>query len=197
MNLYANSEDDNISKDLLNLIDEKNINKKFLEDRKIFLWEPVSSDSAKKLTSRLLYLDSINDEEITFYIHSPGGEVTSGFLILDTMELIQSPVKTVCMGMAASFGAILLSAGSKRAIFPRAKVMIHQPSLGGQFQGVSKDLEIQTREIIKIKRLSAEVLAKNCGKTEDEIMKDFDRDFWMDAKEAKEYGIIDEIVQGL
>ncbi|HEX5025581.1 MAG TPA: ATP-dependent Clp protease proteolytic subunit, partial [Agriterribacter sp.] len=130
--------------------------KKFIEQRKIFLWGGVDDKSAKDITSRLLYLDAIEPgKEITFYINSPGGIVTSGMVVYDTMQMIKSPVATVCMGMAASMGSLLLSGGKKgkRYIFPHGEVMIHQPSGGGQ--GTSADLEIMGEQIHKIKEISA------------------------------------------
>lgn len=172
--------------------------KKFIEQRKIFLWGVVDDKSAKDITARLLYLEAIDPgKEITFYINSPGGVVTSGMVIYDTMQMITSPVSTVCMGMAASMGSILLSGGTKgrRFIFPSGQVMIHQPSGGGQ--GVSADLEIMAVQILKIKQLGAHILADNCGQTYEKIMKDFDRDFWMDAKESIAYGIVDDVMSKL
>ncbi len=172
-------------------------NKKFLEKRQIFLWGPVMDPSAKDIVSRLLYLEAEKPgEEITFYINSPGGMVTAGMAIYDTMMLISSPVSTVCMGLAASMGSILLSGGAKgkRFIYPSAEVMIHQPSIGGFMQGRASDLEIQARQINKTKEMGARILAENCGKSFEKIMKDFDRDYWMDAKESLEYGIVDGIL---
>ena len=172
--------------------------KKFIEQRKIFLWGVVDDKSAKDITARLLYLEAIDPgKEITFYINSPGGVVTSGMVIYDTMQMISSPVSTVCMGMAASMGSILLSGGAKgrRFIFPSGQVMIHQPSGGGQ--GVSADLEIMAIQIMKIKQMGARILADNCGQTFEKVMKDFDRDYWMDAKESVKYGIVDGLLDKL
>ena len=169
--------------------------KKFIEQRKVFLWGVVDDKSAKDITNRLMYLEAINPgKEITFYINSPGGIVTSGMVIYDTMQMISSPVSTVCMGMAASMGSILLSGGKKgkRFIFPSGEVMIHQPSGGGQ--GTSADLEIMAEQIRKTKLMGAQILAKNCGQTVEKVMKDFDRDYWMDAKESVEYGIVDGVL---
>jgi len=169
--------------------------KKFIEQRKIFLWGAVDDKSAKDITNRLLYLDAEDPgKEITFYINSPGGVITSGMVIYDTMKMIKSPVSTVCMGMAASMGSILLSGGEKgkRFIFPHGEVMIHQPSGGGQ--GTSSDLEIIAVQILKAKQLGARILAENCGQTYDKVMEDFDRDYWMDAAESKKYGIVDGIL---
>ena len=136
-------------------------------------------------------------KEITFYINSPGGVITSGMVIYDTMKMISSPVSTVCMGMAASMGSILLSGGEKgkRFIYPHGEVMIHQPSGGGQ--GTSADLEIMAVQILKAKQLGAKILAENCAQTYEKVMEDFDRDFWMDAKESKKYGIVDGILDKL
>ncbi len=172
--------------------------KKFIEQRKIFLWGVVDDKSAKDITARLLYLEAIDPgKEITFYINSPGGVVTSGMVIYDTMQMISSPVSTVCMGMAASMGSILLSGGAKgrRFIFPSGQVMIHQPSGGGQ--GVSADLEIMAVQILKIKQMGAKILADNCGQTYEKVMKDFDRDYWMDSKESVAYGIVDGVMDKL
>lgn len=169
--------------------------KKFVEQRKIFLWGAVDDKSAKDITDRLLYLEAIDPgKEITFYINSPGGVVTSGMVIYDTMQMISSPVSTVCMGMAASMGSILLSGGAKgkRYIFPHGEVMIHQPSGGGR--GTSADLEIMAIQIQKAKLLGAKILADNCGQTVDKVLKDFDRDYWMDANESIAYGIVDQIL---
>lgn len=172
--------------------------KKFIEQRKIFLWGAVDDKSAKDITARLLYLEAIDPgKEITFYINSPGGVVTSGMVIYDTMQMITSPVSTVCMGMAASMGSILLSGGAKgrRFIFPSGQVMIHQPSGGGQ--GVSADLEIMAVQILKIKQMGARILADNCRQTYEKVMKDFDRDYWMDSKESEAYGIVDGVLDKL
>jgi ATP-dependent Clp protease protease subunit len=169
--------------------------KKFTEQRKLFLWGVVDDKSAKDITNRLLYLEAMDPgKEITFYINSPGGVITSGMVIYDTMQMISSPVSTVCMGMAASMGSILLSGGKKgkRFIFPHGEVMIHQPSGGGQ--GTSADLEIMAEQILKAKQLGAKILADNCGQSYEKVLEDFDRDYWMDAKESKEYGIVDDIL---
>lgn len=182
---------------LENMFGDRVFQKKFLEQRKIFLWGVVDDDSARYLVNRLLYLDAEKPgEEITFYINSPGGVVTSGMVIYDTMKMIKSPVATVCMGLAASMGSILLSAGKKgrRSIFPHGEVMIHQPSIGGYFQAKSVDLEIQARQIEKTKLIGAQILADNCGQTLEKILQDFDRDYWMDADEALAYGIVDKVV---
>ncbi|HEU4608787.1 MAG TPA: ATP-dependent Clp protease proteolytic subunit [Chitinophagaceae bacterium] len=178
----------------------KRLEKLFFENRSVYLWGVVDDKSAKDVVSKLLLLDADNSgKEIKFYINSPGGVVTSGMVIYDTMKMIKSPISTICMGLAASMGSILLSGGEKgrRFIYPHGEVMIHQPSLGGYIQGVSADLEIQARQTKKVKEIGARILAENCGKTMAQIMKDFDRDFWMDAKESIEYGIVDKVVESI
>lgn len=178
----------------------KKMEKLFLEKRTVYLWGVVDDRSAKDVVSKLLLLEADNPgKEIKFYINSPGGVVTSGFVIYDTIKLMKSPVSTICMGLAASMGSILLSAGVKgrRFIYPRGEVMIHQPSIGGYFQATSADIEIQAQQIEKAKLTGAQVLAENCGKTVDQIMKDFDRDYWMDAEGAVTYGIVDSVLTEL
>lgn len=172
--------------------------KKFMEERKVFLWGEVNDKSAKDITNRLLYLEATDPgKEIKFYINSPGGVITSGMVIYDTMQMISSPVSTICMGMAASMGSILLSGGAKgkRYMFPHGEVMIHQPSGGGQ--GTSADLEIMALQILKAKQLGAQILADNCGQTYEKVMEDFDRDYWMDADASIKYGIVDDVLKKL
>lgn len=166
-----------------------------LEQRKVFLWGMVHDDSAKHVIDRLLYLDSLSNDEIQLVINSPGGYVTSGMAMYDIINTIKSPVSTVCSGLAASMGSIILSAGAKgrRFIYPHGRVMIHQPSGGAQ--GQASNIEIQAKEIVKTKELSAKILADNCGQDYDKVMKDFNRDYWMDSKESLEYGIVDGIME--
>lgn len=166
-----------------------------LDDRTIFLWGQVDDKSARHVVDRLMYLDSLNHEEIKLYINSPGGYVTSGFSMYDTIKNIKSPVSTICTGLAASMGSILLSVGEKgrRFIQPNAKVMIHQPSGGAR--GQASDIEITAQEILKTKEVSAKILAENCGLEFDKVMKDFQRDHWMDAAESVKYGIVDGIME--
>lgn len=178
----------------------KKLEKYFFETRSIYLWGVVNDKSSAEVVAKLLLLDADKPgEEIKLYINSPGGVVTSGLVIYDTMQMIKSPVATICMGLAASMGSILLSGGAKgsRYIFPHGEVMIHQPSLGGYMQGVSSDLETQAEQIKRAKEIGAKILADNTGKKFDQIMRDFDRDYWMEAKKAVEYGIVDKIVEKL
>lgn len=178
----------------------KKLEKYFFDRREVYLWGVVDDKSARETVSKFMLLEADKPgEEIKFYINSPGGVVTSGMVIYDTMRMMKSPVSTICMGLAASMGSILLSGGVKgrRFIYPHGEVMIHQPSLGGFIRGVSADLEIQAVQTKKVKEIGAKILAQNCGKTMEQIMNDFDRDYWMDAKEAIEYGIVDGIVEKL
>jgi ATP-dependent Clp protease, protease subunit len=176
----------------------KKMEKLFFENRSVELWGPVDDKSAREVVTKMRLLEADKPgEEIKFFINSPGGVVSSGFIIYDTMKMLKSPVSTICMGLAASMGSILLSGGVKgrRFVYPLSEIMIHQPSLGGYMQGVSVDLEITAKQTRRIKDISARILAENCGKKYEQIMKDFDRDYWMDAKEAIEYGIVDAVYE--
>jgi ATP-dependent Clp protease protease subunit len=178
----------------------KKMEQLFLKNRAVYLWGAVDDKSARDAVSKLILLDADKPgKEIKFYINSPGGIVTSGMVIYDTIQMIQSPVSTICMGLAASMGSILLSGGvkGKRFIYPHGEVMIHQPSIGGYFQAASADIEIHAKQMQRTKEISAQILAKNTGKSLERILKDFDRDYWMDAKEAVDYGIVDDVVEKL
>ncbi len=176
----------------------KRMEKHFYDTRSIYLWGVVDDKSSKDIVTKLLLLEADNPgKEIKFYISSPGGSVTSGMVIYDTMKLISSPVSTICMGLAASMGSILLSGGEKgkRYIFPHGEVMIHQPSLGGHIQAVSADMEIHAEQILRTKNMGAQILAENTGQTLERIKKDFERDYWMDAQQSIEYGIVDKVLE--
>jgi ATP-dependent Clp protease protease subunit len=178
----------------------KKMEKMFFEKRAIYFWGVVDDKTVREAVSKLLLLDADKPgEEIKLYINSPGGVVTSGMVLYDTIKLISSPVSTICMGLAASMGSILLSVGTKgkRYIYPHGEVMIHQPSIGGYFQATQADIEIQAEQIRKTKEIGARILAENCGKTMEQIFKDFDRDYWMNADEAKAYGIVDHVLDKL
>jgi len=178
----------------------KKLEKYFYQSRSIHLWGIVDDKSAKDIVTKLLLLEADNPgEEIKFFISSPGGSVTSGMVIYDTMRMLKSPVSTICMGLAASMGSILLSGGAKgrRFIYPHGEVMIHQPSLGGHIQGVSADMEIHAEQILRTKEMGARILAENTGQTIERIRKDFERDYWMDAQQSIEYGIVDQVIDKL
>ena len=169
---------------------------RLLKDRIVFLGTPVQDDVANAIIAQLLFLESEDpDKEVTLYINSPGGVITSGLAIYDTMRYIRCPVATVCLGQAASMGAFLLAAGEKgmRRALPHSRVMIHQP-LGG-FQGQATDIEIHARETIKLKRKLNEILAERTGQTVEKVREDTERDKFLTADEAKEYGLIDEVIQ--
>ncbi|MBS1668801.1 MAG: ATP-dependent Clp protease proteolytic subunit [Bacteroidetes bacterium] len=178
----------------------KKMEKYFFENRAVYLWGEVNDRTAKDVVNKLLLLDADKPgEEIKFFINSPGGMVTSGMVMYDTMKMLKSPVSTICMGLAASMGSILLSGGTKgkRYIYPHGEVMIHQPSIGGHYQAVSVDLEIQAKQIKKTKEIGARILAENCDKKIEQIYKDFERDYWMDAEESVKYGIVDKVIEKL
>ncbi len=168
---------------------------RLLKERIVFLGGPIDTEVANLVIAQLLFLASEDPKkDISFYINSPGGMVTAGLAIMDTMNHIQPQVSTVCVGMAASMGAILLSAGEKgkRLALPNAEVMIHQPSGGAE--GMASDIEITAKQILKMREQLNKILAKNTGQKLDKIERDVDRDFFMGAKEAVEYGIIDKVL---
>ncbi len=168
---------------------------RLLKDRIIFLSGEIDDNNANTIVSELLYLDSINHNDISLYINSPGGSITSGMAIMDTMNFIKSDVKTICIGMAASMGAFLLSCGTKgkRFILPNAEVMIHQP-LGG-VNGQATEIKIAAERILKLKKKLNEILSKNTKQDLKKIEIDTERDYFMDAIEALNYGIIDKILK--
>lgn len=168
---------------------------RLLEDRIILLTGEIDDHMANIIVSELLYLDSLNDKDISIYINSPGGSVTAGFAIYDTMNFIKSDVSTICIGIAASMGAFLLSSGTKgkRYSLPNSEVMIHQP-LGGA-QGQATEIKIAAEHILKTRQKLNDILAKNTGKEKSIIENDTERDFFMDSHEALEYGLIDKILE--
>jgi len=168
---------------------------RLLKDRIIFLGTAIDDNVANLIVAQMLYLESEDpDKEIFFYLNSPGGHVSSGLAIYDTMQYIKCPVATVCMGQAASMGALLLAAGAKgkRSALPHSRILIHQP-LGG-FQGQATDIDIQAREILRLKVELNNMLAKLTGQDLAKIMNDTERDYYMTSQQAKDYGLIDEIV---
>lgn len=168
---------------------------RLLKERIIFIGTPIDDEISNLIIAQMLFLEAEDaGKDINMYINSPGGVVTAGLAIYDTMQYIKSPVTTICIGQAASMGALLLCAGTKgkRYALPNARIMIHQP-LGGA-QGQATDIEIQTQEILRIKRLLNDVLAKHAGQPLSKIEKDTDRDFYMSAEEAVKYGLIDQVI---
>jgi ATP-dependent Clp protease protease subunit len=168
---------------------------RLLKDRIVFLGTPVDDDVANVIIAQLLFLESEDpDKDINLYINSPGGSVTAGLAIYDTMQYVKCPVSTICLGQAASMGALLLCAGAKgkRYALPHSRIMIHQVSGGSQ--GQASDVEIQAKEILRLKAKLNEILAKHTSQPIERIEKDTDRDYFMSPAEAKEYGLIDEVV---
>jgi ATP-dependent Clp protease protease subunit len=183
--------------DLLKNLQEKNLELSLYKARKIFLWSDVNDESAKAVVTRLISLD-IEDpkEEIVLYINSPGGSVTEGMAIYDAMLAIEAPVSTVCMGMEMSMGSFLLAAGEpgRRFAWPHARIMIHQPLIMGTVTGTATDLDIRAKETIRLRGELNELYAKHTGRDVEKIANDTDRDFFMSAQEAKEYGLLDDVI---
>jgi ATP-dependent Clp protease protease subunit len=173
---------------------------RLLQERIIFVGGDggaVTTDSANNLISQLLYLDSQDStKDIHLYINSPGGMVSAGLAVYDTMQFVRAPISTLCMGMAMSFGAVLLTAGAKgkRFILPHARVMIHQPLIRGGLEGQETDIRIEGKEMGETRRKLSEIIARHCGKPFDVVDKDVERNFYLSAQEALAYGLVDEIV---
>jgi ATP-dependent Clp protease protease subunit len=176
------------------------IQKKFLEERKVFLWGEVSDRSARDVTEKFLYLEASNPgEDITFYINTPGGSITAGMAVYDTMQLITSSITVVVTGMAASMGSILLCGASKgkRHLYPHSRVLIHQPLITGRMWAAAVDINIQAEEMEKLREELNKILAKSSGQPLKKIQQDTDRDFYLNAEEAIEYGLADKIINKL
>jgi ATP-dependent Clp protease protease subunit len=173
------------------------IQKKFLDDRKVFLWGEIDDDSAKEVTERLIYLELENSgKSISLYINTPGGSITAGMAIYDTMQLIRSPISVIVTGLAASMGSILLCGAPQghRYLYPHARVLIHQPLIMGRIEAPAVDIHIQAKEMEKSREELNKILANASGQSLDKIMKDTDRDFYLNAEEAIAYGLADKIV---
>ena len=171
---------------------------RLLKERIVFLVGPVTDESANLVVAQLLFLESENpDKDIFFYINSPGGSVTAGMSIYDTMNFIKPHVSTLCLGQAASMGAFLLSAGEKgkRFALPNSRIMIHQPLINGGLAGQASDIEIHAKELLKIKEKLNRLLAKHCDRDLADLERDTDRDNYMSADEAKKYGLIDQVLE--
>jgi len=171
---------------------------RLLMDRIVFMGAPINDDVSNIIIAQLLFLDADNPErDIYLYINSPGGIVSSGMAIYDTMQFLRAPVSTICMGMAASMAAFLLAAGTKgkRRALPHSRIMIHQPSGGAQ--GTAADIEIQAREILYLRSKLNELYSKHTGKTIEQIEKDMDRDRFMSAEEAVTYGLVDKVIENM
>jgi len=176
------------------------ISKRFLDERKIFLWGSVEDKSCERITAKLLYLESVDPgKEIKFYINTPGGSVTAGMAVFDTIRMITSPVSIIVMGMAASMGAILLCASKKgnRYLFPHSRLLIHQPLIMGQVTGPAVDINILAEDMEKQREELNKILADATGQPLAKIKKDTDRDFYLNAEEAIKYGLADKIINSI
>lgn len=171
------------------------IQEQMLKRREIFLWGGVDDDSAREVVQKLLYFDSQSHDDIVVYVNSPGGMISSGLAIYDAMQYVKSDVSTVCMGQAASMGAVLLCAGTKgkRVAWNNARVLIHQPLISGNMYGPASDLQIQAEEMLRLRQTLNAILVKHTGQPLSKIESDTDRDFFMSAEEAKQYGIVDSV----
>ncbi len=171
---------------------------RLLKERIIFIGGPIEDEIANLVMAQLLFLEGESPEkDIFIYINTPGGSITAGMAIYDTMQYIKPEISTICIGQAASMGAVLLAAGAKgkRYALPHSRIMIHQPAIYGGLQGPATDIDIQTKELLRLKRIVNEILAKHTSQPLEKVERDTDRDFFMSAQEAKEYGIIDEIIE--
>lgn len=183
--------------DLIRDLQDKNLENNLFKARKIFLWSDVNEDTAKAIVTRLLSLDAEDSkEEIVLFVNSPGGHIHEGLAIYDAMQAVESPVSTVCMGLAASMGALLLASGAsgRRFAWPHARIMIHQPLVMGTIVAPSTDLDIRAREIVRAREEINRILAHHTGRDIEKIAEDTDRDYFMSAEEAEEYGLIDEVI---
>lgn len=172
--------------------------RKFLEERKIFFWGEVNDKTARVATEQFLYLEAADPgKEITLYLNSPGGSITAGMAVYDTMKLITSPIKVIVVGLAASMGSIFLCGGTKgkRFVYPHARVLIHQPLIMGTMRGAAVDIHIQAQEMEKLREEMNHILADSSGQPIERIQTDTDRDFYLNAREAIEYGLADAIVE--
>ena len=183
--------------DLIRNLYQKDLEQRLFKARKVFLWNEVDDESARAVVTRLLTLDLEEPgNEITLYINSPGGTIHDGLAIYDAIQAIGSPVCTICVGMAASMGAVLLACGARgrRFVWPHARVMIHQPLIMGTITGTATDLDIRARETLRYREELNRILAEKTGKSPEQIAEDTDRDYFMSAEEAMEYGLIDRII---
>ncbi len=173
------------------------LRRKFLEERRIFFWGEVDDNSARQITEQLLYLEALAPgKEITLYLNSPGGSITAGMAVYDTMRLISSPIKVIVMGLAASMGSIFLCGGTKgkRLLYPHSRILIHQPLVMGTMHGAAVDIHIQAQEMEKLREEMNRILAEASGQPIEKIRQDTDRDFYLNAQEAIAYGLADAVV---
>lgn len=191
-------EQTNIIESMKEMFVGREIEERMLQRREIFLWGEINDETARSVVQKILYFDSKSSDDITLLINSPGGMITSGLAIYDAMQYAKSDIVTVCMGQAASMGALLLAAGEKgkRYAWEHARVLIHQPLIAGNVIGPASDIQIQAEEILKIRERLNDILVRHTRQPKEKIQEDTDRDYFMSATEAKEYGIIDEVASG-
>ena len=175
------------------------IDEQMMKRREIFLWGDINDESAELVVQKILFFDGQNHEDITIFVNSPGGAISSGLAIYDAMQYAKSKIITVCMGLAASMGAVILCAGSngKRYTWENARIMIHQPLIAGNFFGPASDIQIQAEEMLRVRDRLNTILSHHTGKPIKKIEEDTDRDYFMSAQEALEYGVVDKIVKNL
>jgi ATP-dependent Clp protease, protease subunit len=196
MTTGANKEQDNeVSKGLKKLMAGNEMEEQFLKRREIFLWGEINDETAEAIVKKILFFDSQSGDDITIYINSPGGIISSGLAIYDAMQYAKSNIATVCMGQAASMAAVLLTSGTKgkRYAWDHARVLIHQPLISGNMFGPASDIQIQAEEMLRIRESLNQILAKHSGQPVKKIEEDTDRDYFMSAEEAKKYGLIDKV----
>lgn len=190
-------EQNNVVEDLKRMFVGQEIEQRMLSRREIFLWGAIDDDSAKSVVQRILYFDGESKEDIALYINSPGGVISSGLAIFDAMQYAKSDIATICMGQAASMGAVVLASGAKgkRTAWENARVLIHQPLISGNVFGPASDIQIQAEEIMRIRGGLNAMLAEATGQPLKKVEEDTDRDYFLSAEEAKKYGIVDKVVK--
>jgi len=193
----AKDQGDGIMKDMKKLMINNEMDEQFLKRREIFLWGEINDDTAENIVKRILFFDSVSSDDITLYINSPGGVISSGLAIYDAMHYAKSDVRCVVMGQAASMAAVILCSGTKgkREAWQHARVLIHQPLISGNMFGPASDLQIQAEEMLRIREDLNGILAEHSGQLLKKIEDDTDRDYFMSAEEAKTYGIVDKVVK--
>lgn len=182
---------------LKNMMPGREIEEQFLKRRQIFIWGEINDETAESIVKKILYFDAQNNEDITLFINSPGGVISSGLAIYDAMQYAKSDIATICMGQAASMASVLLTAGAKgkRSVWEHARVLIHQPLISGNMFGPASDIQIQAEEMLRLREDLNQMLANHTGQSMKKIGEDTDRDFFMSAEEAKKYGIVDKVVK--
>jgi len=188
---------DDMMKNMEKMMPGREIEEQLMKRREIFLWGEINDETAEGIVKKILYFDGLGSDDITLFINSPGGVISSGLAIYDAMQYAKSDIATVCMGQAASMASVLLTAGTKgkRSVWEHARVLIHQPLISGNMFGPASDIQIQAEEMLRIRENLNQMLSDHTGQTLKKIVEDTDRDFFMSAEEAKKYGIVDKVVK--